>query len=704
MPWRPLSTFTDASLPKVHNLRRARSAGLTVPATVWASAASIDLETVTPPSAIAGPCIVRSASPTEDTDAGTAAGQFVSVAVPQPTADAFRDAVRRVVASLPRDDAGRPTGAAFVQPLLTPERGGVAFFDGFYFERTTAAGGNQALTSGEERGEVARGHLRRAEPWSDWLRELARAFRDELGRGFALDVEFAQDGDDFTLLQARPARFDVRRNPLLSLANHREILGDPPSPWIAAALEEAGGDALEYFAEVDPAVRTWGERYSQTVGRRAWLNFSFFYRLMDHWGLPRSFVTEGVGGASEGPADARPDLLRMARMSPRLVALQVKNLRTVARSDEPLAELGRRIEAAEGLRELFDATVFGLGVALRTNFAINGALTGAVRVRRALRIRGRARVTTEAMMEEYDALRGQSGEPLDAALDLWLGRFGHRGPLESDLARPRFAELRDVLLADLERSAAESSSAPAAPTGDATAEVPEGRGPLFALDRKREAFRDELMQHWRQLRRRILDEAERWVDAGRIEHIEDVFLLSRDDLRPGTTGHDLAQRRAELERLGRVPLPTTATRDEIELQLAAMQAHATKSADGAAQERFPGIALSDKSFEGTVRKATDLVALLQEERRTGRALLDESTVLVVPALEPSWAVVFGRVGGVVTELGGELSHASILLREAGKPAIVNCAGAFDGLQDGERVRLDGPGSSVSRSPLASAGD
>ncbi len=698
MPWRPLSTFTDAALPKVHNLRRARSAGLAVPMTVWAHAASIDLDAVTPPSAINGPCIVRSASPTEDTDAGTAAGQFVSVAVPEPTEASFRDAVRRVVDSLPQDDEGRPRGAAFVQPLLIPERGGVAFFDGFYFERTTAAGGNQALTSGEERGEVARGHLRRAEPWSDWLRHVARAFRDELGRGFALDVEFAQDGERFTLLQARPARFDVRRNPLLSLANHREILGDPPSPWIAAALEEAGGDALEYFAEVDPEVRTWGERYSQTVGRRAWLNFSFFYRLMDHWGLPRSFVTEGVGGASEGPADAKPDLLRMLRMSPRLVALQVKNLRTVAGSDAPLAELGQRIEEAEGLRELFDATVFGLAVALRTNFAINGALTGAVRVRRALRIRGRARVTTEAMMEEYDALRGLSGDRLESALDRWLARFGHRGPLESDLARPRFAELRGVLLADLERSAAEGASAP---DGDASAEAPEGRGPLFAMDRKREAFRDELMQHWLRLRRRIVDEAGRWVAAGRIDRIDDVFLLSRDDLRPGTTSRNLARRRAELERLGRVALPTTATRDEIEARLVDAQAPVTKTADGAAQERFPGIALSPKSFEGTVRKATDLVALLQEERRSGKALLDENTVLVVPALEPSWAVVFGRVGGVVTELGGELSHASILLREAGKPAIVNCAGAFDALRDGEHVRLDGAGACVTRLALAS---
>jgi phosphoenolpyruvate-protein kinase (PTS system EI component) len=51
--------------------------------------------------------------------------------------------------------------------------------------------------------------------------------------------------------------------------------------------------------------------------------------------------------------------------------------------------------------------------------------------------------------------------------------------------------------------------------------------------------------------------------------------------------------------------------------------------------------------------------------------------------------VFPRVGGVVAEIGGELSHASILLREAGRPAVVNCAGIFRAVATGDRLRLDG---------------
>jgi phosphohistidine swiveling domain-containing protein len=216
-----------------------------------------------------------------------------------------------------------------------------------------------------------------------------------------------------------------------------------------------------------------------------------------------------------------------------------------------------------------------------------------------------------------------------------------------------------------------------------------GRGPLYALDRKREGFRDDLMRHWQRLRERILEEAIRWAEAGRLERVNDVFLLDREDLRPAAPLPDLAARRAELARLARVALPTTATRDAIEVQLASSGEEAVAATGARTGGPFPGIALSRAVFEGTVRRADDLVRLLEEEREAGRPLLDRDTVLVVPALEPSWGVVFGRVGAVITELGGELSHASILLREAGKPALVNCEGIYDALRDGARVRLDG---------------
>ncbi len=199
----------------------------------------------------------------------------------------------------------------------------MAFFDGFYFERTTAPGGNEGLTSGQARGEVVRGTLIRDDSWSAWLSAVHRPFRKEIPR---IDIEFARDAQGWILLQVRPALFPVVRNETLSLANHKEILGDPPSPWITSVVVAAGREVLSYFAAADPEVGRWEESYAIPLAARAWMNFSFFFRLMDHWGLPRTFVTEGVGGEGGGPADHRLLLGRFLRKSPRLVRLQIQNL------------------------------------------------------------------------------------------------------------------------------------------------------------------------------------------------------------------------------------------------------------------------------------------------------------------------------------------------------------------------------------------
>ncbi len=340
MSWLPLDSFRDPSVPKLDNLRRAAAAGLRVPPTWWAPAALL-AEPPGPPAELGpAPWIVRSGSPTEDTRITSNAGQLLSL--PVRTAADFGDALRRVIAALPVAD-GKPRGAVFVQPLVAALEAGVAFFDGFYYECTSARGSNEGLTSGQERGSVRRGHLMRAEPWSDWLAAIHAVFAAEP----RLDIEFARDAAGYVLLQVRPALFPLVRNPTLSLANHKEILGDPPSPWMVSALVAAGQD-LSFPAQADPAIRGWDEAYAVEAAERAWLNVSFWYRWMDHFGLPRTLVTEGVGGQADGPADARLLPRRFLGSIPRLVWFQWCCLRTrrawaapsagsIARSTRPAA-------------------------------------------------------------------------------------------------------------------------------------------------------------------------------------------------------------------------------------------------------------------------------------------------------------------------------------------------------------------------------
>jgi len=403
------------------------------------------------------------------------------------------------------------------------------------------------------------------------------------------------------------------------------------------------------------------------------MNFSFFFRLMDHWGLPRSFVTEGVGGEGGGPADRRVLLGRFLRKSPRLVRLQIQNLTTIARAGSELAGLDRRIAAASDLADLHRINVEALALAIRTNFAINGVLSGVSRVRRALGVRGAGRVTTREMMEEYGRLAGLADAGArETALDGWLERYGHRGPLESDPARPRFAELREVLLRDL--ASASSTPAPAV-------HAPPSRF-WFRIDEIRERFRDDLMRRWQRLRAEILEEGRRLVSMGDLDALEDVFQLRAADLQSGSPLRDAVRSgRERTAWASSLDLPLTAFRQGIENAIARSE---RLQAEAAGRRVFPGISLGPAIVEGRALKADDLIALLSRTEDLG-----PDAILVVPALEPSWAVVFPRVAGVVAEIGGELSHASILLREARRPAVVNCAGIYKAVSDGDRLRLDG---------------
>lgn len=709
MPWRPLAEAREPRWPKLWNLRRAARGGLSVPPTRWlAASAALAARFDPPPELGTGELIVRSVSPLEDRAESSGAGRFESRVVAAGDRAGFAAAIEAVagvqIAAAPQDP-----GALMVQPLLRPELGGVAFTDGFYWERCLAPGGNRSLTSGRERGQVERGGLLRDDPWSEFLERIAAIFARDLAESGCLDIEFAADGTRYTLLQVRPVRFQVARNPLLSLANHREILGDLPSPWVLTALERAGSGALGYFARIDSEIARWGEAYAVRAAGRAWLNFSVFFRMMDRWGLPRAFVTEGIGGAQGAESAGGVRIGRLLRHGPRLVGLQLMNLWTVACIPRRLRALERRVQEAHSLAELFRASVAGLELALTTNFALNGALTGWIRVRRGLRIEGRAEVVTERMQAEYEALLGIPAEARGAALDAWLERYGHRGPLESDLARPRFGELRELLAADLDRRMDRGAAGAAGPTGSADGAPRRAASRwsawMFWLDRRRESFRDELMRIWARLRARILAAAEAACRAGRLAAPLDVFLLEPEELAAleGAQGvaSAVARRRVERQRLARLALPHTADLDAIRASERAAQEPGAPAARGvsdpAADPLLRGIGLGQRAVEGRVRLVSDLVELLEREREAGRPLLDRETILVAAALEPAWAVVFGRLGGVVTELGGELSHVAILLREAGVPALLDVRGATAQLSEGERIVLD-PAAGLLRRP------
>ena len=69
--------------------------------------------------------------------------------------------------------------------------------------------------------------------------------------------------------------------------------------------------------------------------------------------------------------------------------------------------------------------------------------------------------------------------------------------------------------------------------------------------------------------------------------------------------------------------------------------------------------------------------------------LTPGEILVCPGTDPSWTPLFLAAGGLITEVGGLMTHGSVVAREYGIPAVVGVHQATERLHTGQRIRMDG---------------
>jgi pyruvate,water dikinase len=71
------------------------------------------------------------------------------------------------------------------------------------------------------------------------------------------------------------------------------------------------------------------------------------------------------------------------------------------------------------------------------------------------------------------------------------------------------------------------------------------------------------------------------------------------------------------------------------------------------------------------------------------ASLDPGDILVTAHTDPSWTPLFVAIAGLVTEVGGLMTHGAVIAREYGLPAVVGVEHATGLIQDGQRIRVHG---------------
>ena len=93
-----------------------------------------------------------------------------------------------------------------------------------------------------------------------------------------------------------------------------------------------------------------------------------------------------------------------------------------------------------------------------------------------------------------------------------------------------------------------------------------------------------------------------------------------------------------------------------------------------------GMAASPGAVEGLARviRSPDQLSEIQQ-----------GEILVAPVTAPSWAPVFGKIQATVTDIGGMMSHAAIVCREYGLPAVTGTGTASSKIKTGDRIRVDG---------------
>lgn len=279
------------------------------------------------------------------------------------------------------------------------------------------------------------------------------------------------------------------------------------------------------------------------------------------------------------------------------------------------------------------------------------------------------------------------------ALHAFFDAHGFRGPREAELMEPRWGEAPEIIFAALRSQVADDGARSTAasmrpPSGEGNDEllgqfpmlVRPLAAPLLArvqsLVSTREQMRAQVAEILSLYRAVALDSSRRLAAEDPRVGENAAFFLHVDELhaylsgRVTRLGSVVEHRRRHFARDCALPSPPAAF-------VGVPPAEASVPTGG---DSVTGLAASGGYIEGRAR----VISNVHEA-----AGLSSEEILVVPHADIGWSPYFTIARAVVTELGGPLSHAAIVLREYGVPAVVNAVGATRIIRQGDRIAVDG---------------
>jgi len=304
----------------------------------------------------------------------------------------------------------------------------------------------------------------------------------------------------------------------------------------------------------------------------------------------------------------------------------------------------------------------------------------------------------DGFLDELAALEG--GAAARNAIEAYLERYGMRCTGEVDITRPRWSERPSTLMplilgnvrsfepgagrrrfehgrkeaAEKERELLERLRA--LPDGERKAGEAKRRIDLVrTFMGYREYPKYGMISRYFIYKQALLREAERLVGAGVLREKQDIFYLTFEEL------HDVA-------RANQVDYQLIDEREQAFRSYAALTPPRVLTSDGEClmgshrrgdlpPDALVGLPASAGIVEGRARVVLDLAD----------ADLEAGDILVTAYTDPSWTPAFVAASGLVTEVGGLMTHGSVIAREYGLPAIVGVDNATRRIRDGQRIRL-----------------
>jgi rifampicin phosphotransferase len=572
--------------------------------------------------------------------------------------------------------------------------------------------------------------------------------RIEAHFGCPQDIEWCLVDDGFAFVQSRPITTlfpipaaDDGENHVYVSVGHQQMMTDPMKPlglsmWqlkAAPKMHEAGG---RLFVEVTQRLASPTTRVGllEVLGRGDPLIGDALQTILDRGDFIPSIPEDAPGGPPPGgppaPIDTDPAIVAelIGRDEASIAALK-RNIRAKSGSEllefilADIQELKRVLfdpqshqaimagmEATWWLNDQLEAWLGEKNAADTLTQSVPGNITSEMGlalldVADVMRpypdvVAFLEHVEDEAFLDELPELAG--GREARDAIQGYLERYGMRCVGEIDITRPRWSErpttLVPVILGNIRnfepgeghrrfeqgrREAWEKEQEllerlRALPAGDQKAEETKrmiDRVRTFAGYREYPKY--GIVSRSFVYKQALLEEAERLVRADVLREKEDSFYLTFQELHDVVRTHDvddqLISRRKRAFRSYEALTPPRVLTSDGEIIAGAY------SRDDVPTGALIGVPVSTGTIEGRARVILDMA----------EAEFEPGDILVTAYTDPSWSPVFVSIKGLVTEVGGLMTHGAVIAREYGLPAVVGVEHATRLIGEGQRIRVHG---------------